>query len=173
MDADHFDALVQASKAGDFDLDYQRVVRGENFAQFFLHKADVFLKLDFINDVSSHFGGFEENPVLGRVDGWRNILSNKLTALGRLEIKDYVDIWIVAKHRPFKWRMIFEEAKQKDAGLDPVMIYELLRSIPETALELIKWAVYRVDSKRLMQDMDIIADDLMMGRENSLFSGEE
>lgn len=162
-----FSRLEAASRKGDFIIDYQRIIRGENYTQIFLHKEDIFLKLDFINDVALHFGDLEESPALGRVDGWRNILSNKLTALGRLEIKDFVDLWFVANHRRFSWREIFEEAKQKDAGLDPVMIYELFLTVPAESLSLIKW-VCSIDSNKFLNDMGVIADDLIFGRLNSL-----
>ena len=90
-----------------------------------------------------------------------------MSALGRLEIKDFVDLWTLAKNRSFSWQEIFSEAKQKDAGLDPVMAYELLRTIPADSLELIKWTL-SIDSKSFFRDMQQIADDLLKGNDNSL-----
>lgn len=164
-----YDKLLQAADTGQFLLDTNRVNRAENLTQIFLQKEDFFLKLDFINDVAVHHGSFENNPILGRIDGWQNILSNKLAALSRLEIKDFVDIWIIAKNKHFNWRTIFEQAKQKDAGLDPIMLYELMRSIPPESLDLIKWSS-QIDSTHLLHDIHTIAEDLILGRDNTLFN---
>jgi hypothetical protein len=162
-----FERLVEVSQRGQFSIDFNRVIRSRDFTQIYLHQADVVLKLDIVNDVAPHFGAWETNPVLGRVDGWQNILTNKITALGRLEVKDFVDLWMIAMHHEFHWRTAFVEAKQKDAGLDVMMIYELLRSVPPDSLNLVKW-VKRIDTDRLMQDFTRMADDLFYGRINSL-----
>lgn len=162
-----FDQLATESRRGDFFIDYQKAVRTRDFAQVVLFKDDIVLKLDFVNDVAPHYGDMEESPVLGRVDGWRNILSNKLTAMGRLEIKDLVDLWVIAIHQKFNWRAVFAEAKTKDAGLDPVMIYELIRSVPAELLDVVKW-VSRVEANKFLRDIEILADDLFYGHDNSL-----
>ena len=56
------------------------------------------LKIDFVNDVSVHFGSIENTPVFYRTDSVRNILSNKYTAIYRLSIKDVVDICEIARN---------------------------------------------------------------------------
>lgn len=162
-----FDRMETESRKGAYAIEHQKTIREENHTQLFLRKENILLKLDFINDVAPHFGEFEESPAFGRIDSWRNMLSNKLSALGRLEIKDFVDLWVVAKHRKFRWRDIFDEAKQKDAGLDPVLIYELLRTVPVESLDLIKW-VRPVDPDRFIDELGIIAEDLVFGRKNGL-----
>lgn len=162
-----FERLVESSQSGQFLIDTSRVIRGRDFTQLFLHRADVVLKLDIVNDVAPHFGGLETHPVLGSVDSWQNILSNKVSALHRLEIKDFVDLWTIAAHREFDWRSVFAEAKQKDAGLDVMMMYELLRSVPAESLHLVKW-VKRIDGDRLIREFAVMADDLFYGRKNSL-----
>lgn len=162
-----FDRLATASRRGTYSIDFNKAIRNRDYAQIYLQQADVILKLDFVNDVAPHFGDWETSPVLGRVDSWQNILSNKLTALGRLEVKDFVDLWIIASHREFHWRAVFEEAKQKDAGLDVMMIYELLRTVPPDAFTLIKWT-RPFDIGQIQQDFARMADDLFYGRRNSL-----
>ncbi|MBW2635846.1 MAG: nucleotidyl transferase AbiEii/AbiGii toxin family protein, partial [Deltaproteobacteria bacterium] len=59
-----------------------------SFVRIFIEEDGVSLKIDFINDVPVHYGAIEPFPVFHRVDSWRNILSNKLCALSRLEAKD-------------------------------------------------------------------------------------
>jgi len=92
-----------------------------------------------VYDVSSHYGSFEWDDTLGKVDSWRNILSNKVSALYRVEAKDVVDLWNLAKLKCFNWSEIVREASSKEAGIDPLVIYDLLKSFPKEELSSIKW----------------------------------
>ena len=166
---DIFKMLEKTSGSQSFRIDYNRVQRSKDYTQLFLlHHAGFNLKLDFINDIAQHFGGFEENALLGKIDSWRNILSNKITALLRLESKDFVDVWIIARQREFSWKELFTEAKQKDAGIDPIVIFELIKSFPEEALDLIKW-VKPININLFKKELNVIADDIFKGGKNSLF----
>jgi hypothetical protein len=49
------------------------------------------------NDVVFHAGAVEMKNGFGRVDSWRNILSNKICAMSRMEPKDYADILYIAE----------------------------------------------------------------------------
>jgi hypothetical protein len=63
------------------------------------------------------------SPVLGSVDHWRNILSDKLGALLRFEPKDYADLWVIAGHRSFSWKDIVGEAiANKTTGPDLILL---------------------------------------------------
>ena len=160
-----------AQKAGFFAIDYNRLRRFENFTQFFLIKTfqleTIELKIDVVNDVASHYGGFEEDATLGRLDSWRNMLSNKLSAVFRYEAKDVVDLWIIAKHQRFDWIPIFEEAKTKEGGIDPVVLFEILKSFPIDALTTIKWVI-PVNHDDFIRDLHHIAEDIFRGRQNTL-----
>ena len=110
---------------------------------------------------------FETHERLGTIDSWRNILSNKISALFRFEPKDVADIWILSKKKAFEWNIILDEAKTKEAGVDPEIIYNILRSFPIEKLDIIRW-VQKPDYAQVKIDLDTIADDLFYGRENSL-----
>ena len=97
------------------------------------------MKIEFINDVAVHYGSITTDPILGRIDSLENILSNKLTALFRSEPKDVVDIHAIALQESFNWRDIVAEAKSKEVGADPEIIYDMLRSFPVQYLNTIKW----------------------------------
>jgi endonuclease/exonuclease/phosphatase (EEP) superfamily protein YafD len=56
--------------------------------------------------------------------------SNKISTLYRFEIKDYVDIWIITKNYKFNWRQLINEAKQKEASVNPLEIFNLFKSFP-------------------------------------------
>lgn len=70
---------VQKELDANFFITVER--SGERFRRFSLQEQDVFLKLEFVNDVPFHFGGFRSFGVYKRVDNLLNILSNKITAL--------------------------------------------------------------------------------------------
>ena len=168
-----FQALEKGQKSGEFTIDYQRQRKEEYYTQFFLTKETsqsdrpVELKLDLINDLAAHYGDFEQSETLGLIDSWRNILSNKLAAIFRYEAKDFVDIWIIAKKKKFPWKEIIREAKTKEAGIDPVAIFEILKSFPSDVLPSIKWDM-KVDEKSFISDLSTIADDIFKGNENTL-----
>lgn len=162
-----YKVLQEKQRAGLFSIDYQRTRRSENFFQLFILKEDVELKIDLVNDIASHYGDFINNHVLGKVDSLRNILSNKLSAIFRYEPKDVVDIWIICKNLKCNLREIIDEAKSKEAGVDPVAIYEILSSFPLDKLSIINW-IEKPETEIFKKEIMQIAEDILHGRENSL-----
>lgn len=162
-----YKVLQEKQRAGLFSIDYQRTRRSENFFQLFILKEDVELKIDLVNDIASHYGDFINNHVLGKVDSLRNILSNKLSAIFRYEPKDVVDVWIICKNLKCNLREIIDEAKSKEAGVDPVAIYEILSSFPLDKLSIINW-IEKPETEIFKKEIMQIAEDILHGRENSL-----
>ncbi|MDD2715369.1 MAG: nucleotidyl transferase AbiEii/AbiGii toxin family protein [Candidatus Wallbacteria bacterium] len=159
------------TKIKGFRVDRERTRKAENFLQtFIIPRADLnfSLKIDLVNDTVPHYGDFENSPVLGQIDSWRNILSNKVCALFRFEAKDIADIWTLSKNRAFDWRAIIKEAKNKEIGIDPVAFFEIINSVPVEALQTVKWTS-SVDFNILKTELSTIADDVFRGRENTLF----
>lgn len=152
----------------DFKLNVERVVVTDNFSQLFLYKGDVELKVDFVNDLPVRFDDVVSDKHFGKVDSLRNILSNKISALYRFEIKDYVDIWLISKNYKFNWRELMNQAKQKEGAVDPLEIFNLFKSFPFENLNAIKW-VNPVDFNKVKEDFHILEEDILYGRENSLY----
>lgn len=148
-------------------IDKQRVRLSNNFMQLFIVKDGLELKIDLVNDVAPHYGEFLFDRVLGKIDSLRNILSNKFSALYRFEPKDVADIWIICKNYKCDFKEIIIEAKNKEAGVDPVSIFEILSSFPIDKLNLIKW-VSKPNPIQFKKDLAIIADDIFNGRWNSI-----
>ena len=163
-------ALEENQKQFNFAIDYRRVRKEEHYTQIFLTQLEnaADLKLDLINDIAAHYGELEHSKTMGRIDSWRNILSNKLAAAFRYEAKDFADIWIIAKHKPIAWREIITEAKTKEAGIDPLALQEILRTFPSDEVMAVKWSI-PIDQKEFITDLATIADDILQGKENSLF----
>lgn len=168
-----FRVLEENKAAGEFSIDYQRLRKEEDYTQLFLIKKaaqvniQVELKIDLINDVAAHYGDFEYDETLGLIDSWRNILSNRLSAIFRYEAKDFVDIWIIAKKKSFHWKEIILEAKTKEAGVDPIAVFEIIKSFPPDVLSSIKWDM-QIDEEVFISDLSTMADDIFYGNENTL-----
>ena len=139
-----------------------------SFVRLFIEENDIALKIDFVNDVSAHFGKIQSTSLFHRIDSWQNILSNKLCALSRLEAKDIVDILFIARNYAFEWEQILNEAREKDLWVDPLEICKLISQFPIDLLEKIKWTE-EVNIERLKQEIGIIHDDIFSGASNSLF----
>ncbi|MBL7178221.1 MAG: nucleotidyl transferase AbiEii/AbiGii toxin family protein [Desulfobacteraceae bacterium] len=164
--------LETESRRGSFAILSDRVIRFEDYVQLFVqqsrHNQRVTLKIDLVNDVAPHYGTIEWDEALGRVDSWRNILSNKVSALYRVEAKDVIDLWTLARIKTFNWTEIIREASSKEAGLDPVVLYDLLKSFPKEELSNIKWIDPRPDEEIILGDLSVMADEIFEGHENSL-----
>lgn len=155
-----------------YSIDYDRIVKASNYSRFFLRNVSrnphIVLKIDLVNDVPYHYGELIDDETLGKVDNWRNILSNKIAAVYRFEPKDVADIWIISKNREFSWPDIVHEAKMKEGGTDPVVVHNILRSVPEEELAAVKWASV-VDARAVKNDVVAVAEDILSGSDNRLF----
>jgi hypothetical protein len=138
----------------------------ETFVRLMLEKEGAFLKVDLVNDIRFHWGGFQECSIYYRVDNQRNILSNKLCSLRR-DIKDLADILFIAQAYEFEWEEIFEDAKQKDLWVDPLEICKIIDECPLELFRNIKW-ISSVNIEELHVSLKILRDDIFWGRGNSL-----
>lgn len=169
------EGFIAAEACGNFKVDHSSITKGEAYTQFYvagIGSDDLDLKIEFVNDVAQHYGEIVIDPVLGRIDSLRNILSNilsnKLTALFRSEPKDVADIYAIASQlKEIDWREIVIEAKTKEAGADPEILYDILRSFPLSELERIKW-IDKPEPAVFGDAIKIIAEDILYGRKNSL-----
>jgi predicted nucleotidyltransferase component of viral defense system len=139
----------------------------DTFMRIFVEAEKISLKIDFVNDVPSRFGDLTKSPIFHRIDSWRNILSNKICALSRLEAKDVVDIVFIARTYRFDWETIVAEAKEKDLWVDPIEICRILHQFPTALLKTIKW-IKKVEIEELKRQIDAMHDDIFNGATNSL-----
>jgi len=125
-------------------------------------KSDAVLKLDFVNDLTPHFGGFFKGDFFYQIDSVRNILSNKLGAIFRLAGKDVADIREIALRESVNWPEIINEARQKDAGVDLPVITEILKTMPMQEFERIHW-INNPGWENFKKDIDKIAYNMLGG----------
>lgn len=139
----------------------------DTFVRIFINEPDASLKLEFVNDVSFRHGEPIETDLFKRTDTPRNILSNKIGALSRREVKDLVDIIEIARKYPFNWKEIIAEAKMKDMWVDESEVILIINEFPISRLEEIKW-IEAYNPEQFKQDITIVLNDLFTGRDNSL-----
>ena len=128
---------------------------------------DIGLKLDFVNDIAAHFGNVVSTSLFYRTDSVRNILSNKITAVFRMSPKDVVDIHRICLNESFNWSDVFTEVREKELGVEPCDVAEIIQGIPREAFDSIKW-IRPVNFEVFKRDAGQIAKDMLSLAENSM-----
>jgi hypothetical protein len=140
----------------------------EGFARVLIYDVQCALKLDFINDVLFQ----AEVPVLTKIfrhtDTPLNILSNKISALSRLEAKDVVDIVYIAFKYAFEWPSIVADASEKDMWVNPIETARMLDEFPIQKITEIKWIGKSPDIPWFEKQLEIVIKDILQGNSNSL-----
>lgn len=160
-------SIFNALKASKIEYSVSSI--DEGFARLFVADSGHHLKLDFVNDVAWRAGDPQPTDLFPRTDNIRNILSNKLTALGRYSSKDVVDIIYICGHSTFNWKNIFEEAGKKDVWVNAVSVAGMLESYPIEKLDEINWIGSAPKKGLIARKLECIIGDIMLGRDNSLF----
>ena len=122
----HVDRVIGALREQGYDFDPDAFVRNEQYARVLIRKDEAMLKIDLVNDSAPRFGPFVSGKLFPRIDSLRNILSNKITALYRLESKDVADLWAICRRETFLWSDIMAEANQQEAGIDAATVSDLV-----------------------------------------------
>ncbi len=102
----------------------------------------------------------------------RNILSNTLTAIGRLEAKDIVDILYIARNLSFNWMEIFEEAEKKDMWVNSVDTAALLEQFPIEKTDTIAWSGEKPNEDEFKKWLHSVTADILTGDNNSLYKAD-
>jgi hypothetical protein len=139
----------------------------EDYVRYYIEDEGMTLKIEFVNDIDYRCGvpniyqyGFIDTPL--------NILTNKLTAIvGRDEPKDVFDICILAQNFMFNWLEVFGEAKNK-AIINEIDVEQRIKSFPVLLFEKVDWHILPVDIGAINAAMQTIADDFLLGSDNSL-----
>ena len=150
-----------------FSTDIQKALFSDDFTRLFITEDDLMLKIDLVNDVEYYSG----NPAtynFGRIDTPLNILANKLTAIiGRDEPKDIYDIVHISLNYSFNWLEIFFHTKQKSV-INELDVEKCLCTFPIEWLNNVNWLSSTIDLDKFAKLLKQIADDFLLGRENSL-----
>ena len=169
------------NNADDFSLQVDRIInvfeqkniqftvgiKSADFVRISMQKKGLNLKVDFINDVEFRFGEFKKFKLFPRVDNWRNILSNKLTALDRREPKDIADILFICRNYSFHWKDIFKDSLNKVVYLDALDVSKILAEFPVKFFSNIIWQ-NEPDLTAAARDILQIAKDILRKERNSI-----
>jgi len=144
-------------------------VADEGFARVFVFESKSSLKLDFVNDVPYRSGKSVNTSLFSKTDNLNNILSNKITALGRYSVKDVADIVCICESLKFNWEKIINDASEKDLWVNPVNIAEVLEQFPVEKLIEIIWIKEPPAHDWFIKRINQIIPDILSGNENSLY----
>lgn len=144
----------------------------EGFVRMNIREEQIMLKLDFVNDVPFR----REAPVLTELyrftDTPLNILSNKVTALPRLEAKDVADIVCISLKYSFNWKSVISEAAEKDMWVNPPETARILDEFPVERLTVLNWIDQAPDPLWFGSRLRIIIKDILQGNNNTLYREE-
>ena len=143
-------------------------VADDGFARVFVFDGESSVKVDFVNDVSFRCGSPICTPLFVRTDNLNNILSNKVTALGRYSVKDVVDIVYICESLKFNWEIIINDASEKDLWVNPINVVEVLELFPVEKLQEINWMIESPSHEWFNSRINHIIPDILDGSENSL-----
>lgn len=159
--------LLNKKVKSQFLVDIEQSLFTEDFTRFFINENGTSLKIELVNDIEYHVGDTNIYP-FGKIDTPANILSNKLTALiGRDEPKDVYDIICISQNYSFNWQDVFFQAKQK-AIINELDLEQRLITFPVIWLSNVNWLINPIDIKLLQNQLNQIADDFFLGKNNSL-----
>jgi hypothetical protein len=165
------DSLKIIDRLGD-QLIIRPTIKDESFYRIFLTRSpgDPELKIEFVNDIGYHAGDFTIHAIFHRVDSWKNILSNKISALSRNEPKDIADILFISIHFPFSWKEIFSDVRKKDAWINEIVASQYIYDFDPKMLKNVKWIDRKNFDRDFSTELKTIARELLHGFDNSLFN---
>lgn len=158
--------VIGSLKNSGFDFSISTI--DESFARLFITEDEAVLKLDFVNDVTYRSGAAISTSLFHKTDNIDNILSNKITALGRYAAKDVIDIIYICGRHQFNWEMIMSDAVKKDLWVNEVEVAQILEQFPVSKKDEINWIGSPPSEKWISEKIAIIIGDIITANKNSL-----
>ena len=137
----------------------------ESFVRLFINSNNIILKIEMINDVTFHEGDIISDSLFHKIDSWKNILSNKISALSRNEPKDMADILFLSEKFDFNWMEVIESAKKKDMWVNEIDISTIFSNYSEKSMKDLKW-ISTPNYEKLSDKMKIIAKSILLAGDN-------
>ena len=172
--SDEFPDLIKDIEkvlSGHFSLLRGQSIIYEDFVRFYIEDEEGTLKVEFVND-TAYRCGVTNKYEYGFIDTPLNILTNKLTAVvSRDEPKDVFDICVIAQNYSFNWMEVFGEAKNK-AIINEIDVEQRIKSFPVLLFQKSDWHIRPVDIDQSGRSIATIANDFLLGSDNSLGTGK-
>lgn len=162
---------IETVLTGQFTLLRGQSIIYEDFVRFYIEDEKGALKVEFVND-TAYRCGVTNKYEYGFIDTPLNILTNKLTAVvSRDEPKDVFDILVLAQNYSFNWMEVFTEAKNK-AIINEIDVEQRIKSFPVLLFQKSDWHIRPVDIDQSNRSIATIANDFLLGSDNSLGTGK-
>ena len=88
-------------------------------------------KIDIVQEQPVHFGEVKHIDNI-TIDSLINITTNKILAVfGRLEPKDYIDLYVIFTQTELNFDEMFEKAKEKDSGLSELYFANVISDVEQ------------------------------------------
>lgn len=88
-------------------------------------------KIDIVQEQPVHFGEITHVDTIA-VDSLVNITTNKILAVfGRLELKDYIDLYVIFTQTKLSFDEMFQKAKEKDTGLSELYFANVIADVQQ------------------------------------------
>lgn len=107
--------------------------RSQTYSEIYLEntKEGWRQKIDIVQEQPVHFGKITRVDTIA-VDSLVNIATNKiLSVFGRLEPKDYIDLFVIFTRTELNFDEMFEKAKQKDTGLSELYFANVIADVEQ------------------------------------------
>ena len=154
-----------------FNVLTDKLIQYESFIRIWIESEGVEMQIEFVNDVPFRWNISRKAGDIP-VDNVANILANKLTALAsRDEPKDVYDVVTIAESYSFSWPDAFEKAMNKAIIAEPDIAMRLATFPPEL-IQTQRWLSDSFDLDKFKNNLQIVSDDFLLARDNSLGKGK-
>lgn len=119
-------------------------------------------RIDVVKEQPKRFGEIIEIDGV-RVDSLENIGSNKIAAIfGRLEIKDYIDLYSILTNTKLTFEELFYMAKQKDLGLSEFYFANIVAGSNIRDIQV--WPRFHInfDKEKMFSFYEKLVEDLFL-----------
>lgn len=140
----------------DMNTDFRCERRSPTFRRYLIDSS---LQLDLVRDVDFRIGSPQliDNIM---VDTKKNIAVNKVTALyGRLDPKDYVDLYFLLKEGEFDILELLKIGKNKDAGLEPFQWAKVIADVH--SISILPKMIIKCDLSELKEFFSTLRDKVI------------
>jgi hypothetical protein len=163
-------AVIEKLRESGLTIDDSGLTMTDTFLSAYIKhpKYNQEVKVDFVNDIAAHYGGFTRSSLYPKTDSVRNILSNKISAIFRYEGKDVADIVEIARHEQFDWFEIITETRNKVIGVEANVVGEILLNTPKRAFDDVNWVEPAPSWDKFQEDLKVISKDIESLTSNSL-----
>lgn len=138
----------------------------ESFARIMVINGKDLLKIDFVNDIEFREGRPIATSLFVRTDNWKNILTNKISALSRYSAKDVVDLIYLSHKYSFNWEEMINIAVQKDLWVNPLSTADILEQFPVEKINQIVWLKKAPDVLWIKERIEIMIKGIIYGDDN-------